>query len=548
MPHPSTPSSAHRHAFSAPSKNGRAGHTPTKLPPKPSRPANSSSKLTRRSISSVQPLQATPKGSAAKNATPKNGAAKNGAAKNNRPTFWTTDSSTGEVTIDRGRYIDFLEREGFGKIYHHDDHHSTLVRVEDQVVERTSAERVKDHVLDHVRRVGTKSVENKLLRGATTYFSSSLLQCLQPLDLTFQRGAQDEAFFYFDNGFVRVTSGGYELKPYTKLDGAIWKDQILDRSFDKARGEAVADRSEWLQFLVNVTSPGHQKRLQALLSAIGYLLHDWRDPATAKAIVFMDEVDTDAADGRTGKSLVAKSLQHLVPTVRLDGRNVSFGSRFRFQQIRPGTRVVDFNDASRDFDFERLFSALTDDWTVERKNRDAVSIRFEHAPNVVISTNYVLDGQGASFDARVFPIEFAPHYDQHHTPVDEFGHRLFFAWDADEWAAFDVVMMRCVQLYLRKGLVPYDRVNVTARQLKQATCADFAEWAPDYIELGRTYPKTDLLNAFKAEYAPDYDRLTPQRMGQWLSQYARICGLVRKDSRPRCDGGRVRCVTINEKA
>ena len=470
----------------------------------------------------------------------------NGHAPKKGTTFWRVNGKSGEVSIDRAGLLAYLEAEGYGKTYDQDDLDSSLVCVQDQVVERTSAERIKDHVLGYVRAHAGENVVAKLLRGARVYFSESLLEFLPVLDLQFKRDSESAAFFYFENGFVEVTAEGFTLHDYDELDGVIWKDQIVDRDFEPQLGSEDVLNSDWHQFLKNIAG-GNDQRLDALASAIGYLLHGWRDPAESKAVVFMDEKDSDVPNGRTGKSVVAKSLKHLVPTERIDARNFSFESRFRFQQVQMDTRTVDFNDASKRFDFDRLFSVITDDWPVERKGQHAFTIPFDKAPKVVISTNYVIEGQGSSFEDRVFQVEFAPHYTADHKPMDDFGRRFFTGWNADQWAAFDNLMMGFVRSYLVNGLVPYEHVNLDVRRLKQQTCPDFAEWVLDFIEYGREYEKDALWRTFKQDYAPDYDDLTKRKMGYWLSNFARIYDLEKIERKRRSDGSRVRYIAFAEK-
>ena len=92
------------------------------------------------------------------------------------------------------------------------------------------------------------------------------------------------------------------------------------------------------------------------------------------------------------------------------------------------------------FPFERLFSVITDDFPVERKGQDRVTISFEDSPKFLLSTNYVIEGKDASFEDRTHQIEFSDYYGPDHTPKDEFGRRLFDDWDEEEWARFDNVI------------------------------------------------------------------------------------------------------------
>ncbi len=458
------------------------------------------------------------------------------------PFWYVTDG--GRVKVIRMDLVNFLADRGFRKLYKGADE-SGFVQVEDNVVSHTSRERIKDHVMAYLREEvpGERGVEVELADHPNSYFSRSRIELLPELKKDFHHATPRKSYRYYQNGFVEVTPRGYALRPYSELDGLVWKGQIIDRPFRDLSG--VADRSswEWRCFLNNVMGR-HDGRLRSLRTALGYLQHPYKDQALTKAIIFMDEVDSGLEDGRTGKSLVAKSLQHVCSTHREDGRNFSFGTRFAFQEVDLGTEVVDFNDVREDFPFANLFSAITDALSVERKGQDKFTLSFEDSPKFLISTNYVIEGGGASFDDRAFEVEFSDHYGSEHCPQDDFGHRLLEEWDEQEWARFDNTMVACIQEYLQDGLVEYERQNVEYRRLKQNTCASFAMWAADSVEQGVEYAKDALYESFRDENAPDLNGLKRSQFWKWMGYYARTQELELDTSRPSRDGERVRCVTL----
>jgi hypothetical protein len=457
--------------------------------------------------------------------------------------FWYVEAGSGEVQINPKDLVDFLEDRGFRKLYSASDE-SDLVRVDDNVLHPTSRERIKDHVTTYLNEEvpGERGVVDALMRGSNYYFSSSLFEFLQELTADFHRSGSRKAYRYFQNGFVEITARGYELRPYSELNGLVWKGQITNRPFMDLSGEENRASWEWRRYLGNVV--GHEKdRLRSLRTSLGYLQHRYKDPALTKVVIFMDEADSEFADGRTGKSLVAKSLQYTNSTKRMDGRNFRF-NRFAFQGVDLSTDVVDYNDARKDFPMSRLFSVSTDDMTVERKGQDSITVRFEDSPKFLISTNYVIEGGGASFDDRVFEVEFSDHYGLDRCPKDDFGHRLFNDWDEREWARFDNTMISCIQGYLRDGLVEYERENVEYRRLKQNTCASFAAWALDSIVQDEELEKDALYRSFRGRHEPDFTDLKKSKFGKWLGHYARAYNLDKVSSRPSRDGERVRCVTF----
>ena len=456
--------------------------------------------------------------------------------------FWSV-TSDGKVEICQKELVDFLADRGFRKLYANSDE-SVLVQVEDNVVDPKSREKIKDHVVRYLEEdvPGERGVVKALMRGSNYYFSSSLFEFLPELTADFHRSTPQKAYRYYQNGFVEIGPWGYRLRPYSELDGLVWAGQIIDRSFVDLSG--VEDRSswEWRRCLSNVMG-GKKDRIRSLRTAVGYLQHRYKDPALTKVVIFMDEIDSEFEDGRTGKSLVAKSLQHTSSTKRMDGRNFRF-NRFAFQSVELGTDIVDYNDAREDFPMSPLYSVSTDDMTVERKGQDSITIRFEDSPKFLISTNYVIEGGGASFDDRAFEVEFADHYGTDHRPLDDFGHRLFEEWDEQEWARFDKTMITCIQEYLRDGLVEYERENADYRRLKQNTCASFAAWAIDAIVEDEVLEKDALYGSFRSENEPDFESLKKSTFGKWLGHYARTYDLERVFTKPRRNGDRVRCVTF----
>jgi len=84
------------------------------------------------------------------------------------------------------------------------------------------------------------------------------------------------------------------------------------------------------------------------------------------------------------------------------------------------TQVLSFDDVKKHFDFERLFSVITEGITIEKKNKDAIKIPFDKSPKIIITTNYAIKGKGNSFERRKWELEFKQFYTQEFTPQVEF--------------------------------------------------------------------------------------------------------------------------------
>ena len=111
-----------------------------------------------------------------------------------------------------------------------------------------------------------------------------------------------------------------------------------------------------------------------------------------------------------------------------------------------------WDDVKKKFDFERLFSVITEGIEVERKNLDALQIPIEKSPKGLITTNYTIGGVGGSFDRRKFELEFSAYFGANHSPLDECGCMLCDDWSKDEGYKGDNGMIGCMQFELSRGL------------------------------------------------------------------------------------------------
>ncbi|MCF8239759.1 MAG: PriCT-2 domain-containing protein [Melioribacteraceae bacterium] len=446
-----------------------------------------------------------------------------------RKHFWRIDDN--KAVIIRAELIELLEEEGFGKIFIGDE--NIFVRVCNNVATETNNVRIKDFVLDYIDDVINEDwvkrlVKESLIKGARTIFGDATLECMQTLELHFLRDNKETSYFFFDNYFVEVNKGYVNVKGYDLLEGVIWERQKIDRKFVRGNSDCV-----FKEFLKNICR-NESKRLSALKSAIGYLLHNYKNPACTKAIIFVDEKLSENAFGRSGKGLIGGAVSKLRNAVKIDGKNFNFDKSFAFQAVDIDTEIMFFDDVIKKFEFERLFSILTEGLTIEKKNRNSIHIDFEDSPKVLITTNYSVNGSDDSSKDRQFVVEFSDHYNARHKPTDDFGKLFFSEWDNDEFNRFDNFMTGCCQYYLQHGLVEYDYVNLTRKKLIDETSTEFEEFISGIV-LGTEHNKKELFKRFQEEYE-DYEKLRQNTFTKWTKVYANLYELdvhERKSGRER---------------
>ncbi len=431
--------------------------------------------------------------------------------------FWLIED--GKANIIRNTLIEYLETEGFGKMFLGKDY--IFIQEKENIVREVTPVIIKDFVFEYVNEFtdpGLKRiVKESLIRSAKTLFSEATLECLQTVKLIFAEDTKEQALFFFRNCFIEVASDDIKINKYNELNGKIWEKQLIKRDF------SITKEGTSFEKFTNNVCRNDVSRINALRSAIGYLMHGYKDPTRTKAIIFTDEKLSDKAFGRSGKGLVANAAKQMKNVLRIDGKNFRFDKSFPFQSVNPDTQIMFFDDVNKKFGFEKLFSIITEGITIEKKNKNEYSIPYERSPKILITTNQSITGSDDSSRARQFVVEFSDFYNANHFPIQDFGKMFFDEWDKNEWSAFDNYMIECCQYYLKNGLKEYDYVNLTKKKLIDETAVEFEEFIKD-VPLSVEQNKKELFERFKKEYE-DFGQMKQNTFSKWTKVYAELFDL-----------------------
>jgi hypothetical protein len=261
------------------------------------------------------------------------------------------------------------------------------------------------------------------------------------------------------------------------------------------------------------------------------MLHRYNNPAENPAVILNDETISDKPEGGTGKGIFVNGLSKIRKTVYIDGKSFDPKDKFAYQRVTIDTQIIAFQDVLKSFDFELLFSKLTDGMPIEVKFQAQSYIDFEDIAKMIITTNHAIKGDGNSHSRRKWEVEFTKYYSKEFTPFHEFGHTMFDDWDADEWARFDNFMLECVRYFLEKGFVKSEFKNLAVRKLEVSTSSEFREWVLGSDKKFALQPNTeyngqDLMNDFTDNY-PDFRAGGPMRFNNrkfyaWLDEFAQF--------------------------
>jgi hypothetical protein len=476
--------------------------------------------------------------------------------------FWyeipktTPKKSKPALALNKSKLINFLEYHGIFK-YWIDKNLSVYIRIQENIITEETTETIVDLlkilVFDLPEQIAFNNTNldlwEFLLQKINVIKSKDFLETLTAKKLNFIKDTQDAAYFFFENCCIKVTKNEANMINYKETPGYIWKDQIVNHKLKLLPKEIASDTGscQFGQFLEKICSPKDKdfpldrtkryidkKRLASLCSAIGYMLHTYKNPSLTKAIIFCEEkiATDDESNGRTGKGLTSYAIAKLRKRVLYNGKQINFDNQFMFQKVSLDTQFICFDDITKRFDFEALFSILTEGLTIERKGLNAIDLSYDDSPKILILTNNVLSNDSDSHRARKFEIEFSDYFSADYTPVDEFKGNFFEkGWqpESEEWDKFYSFMIYCTMFFLDKGLFEYATVNLEERKLLAKLPEEFIDFAADELENlnnGDRIYKNELYDRFTGKYkiyAPNGKYATTQKTTtRWFATFLKF--------------------------
>ena len=441
-------------------------------------------------------------------------------------TFWVKNDK-GVIKIVHIHLKQFLEDNGFYKYCPEGGKNYIFVKVTNNLIDHTSEKEIKDFVLTHLLELDDIAVYNYFADN-TRFFKEEFLSLLSTIEIYFIADSKEASYLYYKNCAVKITKDGIKTLDYLDLGGYVWKDHVIDRTFNLC---SVTDACDFKKFISNING-GDLERVKTMESTIGFLLHGYKNLSFCPAVILNDEVISDNPEGGTGKGLIMNALSKMKKLVVIDGKSFAFERSFAYQLVSADTQILCFDDVKKHFDFERLFSVVTEGLTLEKKNKDAIKIPFSRSPKIAITTNYAIKGTGNSFARRKWELELHQYYNKEYTPLDEFGKLMFGDWNDDDWCEFDNYMIGCLMNYLNTGLVKSKFVNLKIRQLSAESCHEFIEWCGLVDSTDKSVAlqtnvrlyKNELYSNFIDEY-PDYGprgrmSVSRHKFYRWIIAYA----------------------------
>ena len=425
--------------------------------------------------------------------------------------FWDIGKN-GSISLNDYKFKLFLENRGFYKVQLNEKEF-TFVKVYNNIISEVNEVNIKDFVLNYVIEIDAK-VYNFFAKS-TAKFTENYLTMLDTKNLAMVRDTKDTSYLYFENSVVKVTEDNVEFIDYDKIGGFVWKKNIIPHVFD-----VTTDTSDFESFINNVSNKDEKRKI-VIECAMGYLLNNFKKQNEGLAIVFYDETLNDNPSGRTGKTLISKALGEMRKLVTLNGKEFDNKGSFPYQTINLDDNIICFDDMERTFKFESLFSIITGNLTLNKKNLQPIEIPFSESPKILFTSNYILSGVGDSHDARKIEIELYRHYSSSFQPKDDFGAMFWEDWNADLYNNFFNYMIGNIQKYFKNGLLKSELTTGKIKKLIANTSEDFYDFCENefHWKNDRYYMTKDIMNEYN-----DGSREMPRNMnmswfGRWVNMY-----------------------------
>lgn len=378
-------------------------------------------------------------------------------------------------------------------------------------------------------------VLENIIKNSSSLFSDNFFEFIDEADLKTLKDTKTTAYFPFEELVIKITAETIEGIKYDKIEQSVWENHINEFKIIIDNDYSPED-TEFYQFISYISNE-EKDRIEYAMSAIGYILHSYKDPSRPYAIILAEETDDESKGGGTGKGIFFKAISKVIPVVTMDGKNFKPDKTFAWSRVQLGTKLVVIEDCPKNVEFERYYPTITEGMTVEKKNKDEFFIKFDDSPKISFTTNYSIASNSEHSKRRQRVIEFAPYFNSKNTPEMKFGKLFFDGWDEAEWQKFYNFMFYCVKYYLQNGIKDVSNSDkMKNKKIKQQFGEEFLEY---FLDIQGNVFKfiTDEWKGFLETYELDKKEYSLKRFKKALEIASKIYEIEYIDQRNRQHNG-----------
>lgn len=519
--------------------------------------------------------------------------------------FWDVEKSLkGSINyfINHTSFYHFLKANGYSRYNDKTNRFGYVyLKINGNIVEKIEPDgrnNIKTNIKDFINCYLEKNdypvgLRNMFYKTKQTD-ESSLSNLSQKIDLDFKSYDKDFQYWFFPNVAWKISKNGIEETKISDIDKFVWKSDIKDKcervnltkkpifevTYSKAYSEALKSKNHavikgfqdiekyeltindpdfiFIRFLENTSKMYWMKEKEGLseievkeqklhlinkLYALGYLAHKHKNPENAWAVFAMDAKESEIGKsfGGSGKSIYARSLEHINSTFYIGGRNsAKTEDKFIYDGVDEHTFLIIIDDADQYLKFDFFYPAITGKLNINPKNNKQFILDFNESPKFVFTSNFTLKQIDPSTERRILYTAFSDYYHEKDSdgyyketrkPKDDLGKLLFDEFNQEEWNKFYNLMANCIQLYLSFNKISPPMENVIKRNLRTQMGEHFLGWANEYfvdpVKLNTDIIRKEVFDHCKATLPKSIvEKWTAQKFKEKLSYYCQYKGFI----------------------
>ena len=464
--------------------------------------------------------------------------------------FWDWIEKGNKLTcsITTTNLLYFLKIHGFYKFKDPASGVVKYIQIKDYIVTEYTSKEIRDYVRRQLveMNIGTDVLETFLNSKKST---AAVFDDLDKIEISFDKADFESRTFFFSNLAIRVSENDIEYIRNKDISTYTWDKSIIEHNFRRLQPAFSVNQDNNMEFnhtksnlmkvILNssriywrneyendyfteeenekykseykfsilgprLTQEERQEQYLHFLNkiyAIGFLLHTYKLASRAKALWIMENKVTEEGEssGGSGKSFVIDALDKIgmLNIVTLEGRDKKLTENKHFMdRVNSSVDVLLIDDASEQLDFDRFYTMITNNITVNPKGTESFEIKFKEAPNLVFTSNFAPPRYDGSTKRRIIPLVYSDYYHiktidndylENRSITDDFGGRCLYDYDytEEEYNADINFLIDCLQFYLRMArlgqVIEPPMENVIKRVAKREMGDLFTEWATEYF-------------------------------------------------------------------
>ena len=453
--------------------------------------------------------------------------------------------------IDPAEYLTFLKLNGFSKAYLNGE--KSFVRISGNIVKVVSIDDIQNFTTKFIRDTIPETPflndrnhpvwENHQKRVLNIFFGKhrnlideKFLCNMEVIEISLPKDTPAAAIFNFQNGFVSVSKENIAFSNWEADNSFVWEHTLSPCSFytDESEGD--------FESFINKVTDNNLQRKKSLSSIIGYSLHDYYTNSTRVAFILTDDNPSLGNQGRTGKGVIVSAIKQVRSTRIIDGKSFNPQNQFAYSAVEASDRIICFDDVDKSLHFDKLYNVINGDYTIEKKYKNSVTVKKENSAKVIITANNGFFVSGESDFDRLFVFALYPAYNSKHKPFHDFKHEFFSSeWSQKQWNQFHTFMFRCVQLYLKEGIIRYDFPNYKKKCVSLLGSPELTDFLQEQ-SWENPIPCNHLYESFIKEY-PEENLISMKKFGSCVRAFANSFGY---EFQEKCKVNKKRCYYLKK--